>query len=108
MDSIGRRRRSTIYQVIDGQQVEIAGRFVVLDPWTCSFEVTGDYDPNRELVVDPNLAWSTYLGGSNWDCGNAIALDSVGTYWSLEKPNRSAGFPAGLIRVSAATSTTPL
>jgi len=24
----------------------------------------GDYDPSRELVIDPTLSYSTYLGGT--------------------------------------------
>ena len=34
----------------------------------------GNYDPNRELVIDPILSYSTYLGGSNIDGANAIAV----------------------------------
>ena len=32
------------------------------------------YDPKRELIIDPILEYSTYLGGSNIDGGNAIAV----------------------------------
>ena len=45
----------------------------------------GDYDRTRELVIDPVLAWSTYLGGSNeegdwWSTGPVfgIATDADG------------------------------
>ena len=53
-----------IYQEIGGQQVAVAGQFKLLDADTYTFTITGSYDPTRELVIDPNLAWSTYLGGS--------------------------------------------
>ena len=52
-----------IYQEIGGEEVEIPGRFVLLDEDTYTFELTGDYDPTHELVLDPELDWSTYLGG---------------------------------------------
>ena len=42
-----------IYQVIDGQQVEVAGRFVVLDEFSYSFEVTGAYDPHARTGHRP-------------------------------------------------------
>ena len=37
------------------------------------FEV-GDYDRSRSLVIDPVLAYSSMLGGSNIDGANAIAI----------------------------------
>ncbi len=67
-----------IYQVIGGQEVEVAGRFVLLDAWTYSFEIIGPYDTSAPLVIDPDLAWSTYLGGSSWDNGHGISLDGMG------------------------------
>ena len=36
------------------------------------------YDKTRPLVIDPVLAYSTYLGGSRADWGNSIAVDSAG------------------------------
>src|ERR1039458_2747875 len=38
----------------------------------------GDYDRNRELIVDPMVTYATYLGGSGTDVGNGIAVDSSG------------------------------
>jgi hypothetical protein len=38
----------------------------------------GAYDPALPLVIDPVLAWSTYLGGSGLDAGPAIAVDAAG------------------------------
>ena len=67
-----------IYQEIDGQQVKVAGRFVLLDEWTYSFEITGECDSSRPLIIDPDLAWSTYLGGSGDDFSWRIAVDASG------------------------------
>jgi Abnormal spindle-like microcephaly-assoc'd, ASPM-SPD-2-Hydin/Beta-propeller repeat len=39
----------------------------------------GNYDRTRALVIDPILAYSTYLGGSNIDGANAIAVASDNT-----------------------------
>ena len=55
----------------------------------------GAYDTRRPLVIDPVLAYSTYLGGSNIDNGESIAVDAAG-----------AAYVAGLTS-SAAFPTTP-
>jgi len=41
------------------------------------FEV-GAYDASLPLVIDPTLVYSTYLGGSGFDYGSGIAVDSAG------------------------------
>ncbi|MGO9899841.1 MAG: SBBP repeat-containing protein [Solirubrobacteraceae bacterium] len=38
----------------------------------------GPYDHGEALTVDPALVYSTYLGGSGEDAGNAIAVDAAG------------------------------
>ena len=43
--------------------MEVAGQFVLLDSGAYSFDVTGTVDLEHERVIDPDLAWSTYLGG---------------------------------------------
>jgi PKD repeat protein len=45
----------------------------------------GAYDPGRELVIDPVLAYSTYIGGTGFEAGRGIVADAAGnTYfvWS--------------------------
>ena len=49
-----------IYQVMDGQEVEIDGQFVLLDNDSYTFNVIGQYDPTVELVIDPNIDWGSY------------------------------------------------
>ena len=38
----------------------------------------GRHDPARELVIDPGLAYSTFLGGASNDVGRAITVDGAG------------------------------
>ncbi|HUW34431.1 MAG TPA: hypothetical protein VM223_22720 [Planctomycetota bacterium] len=63
-----------IYQQIAGKRVNLPGRFVLIDARTYSFEIDGAVDPSAPLVIDPELAWSTYVGGS----GNGVAVDASG------------------------------
>ncbi len=36
------------------------------------------YDQNQPLVIDPVLVYANYLGGSDYDEGNGIAVDGAG------------------------------
>jgi len=67
-----------IYQEINGERLEVSGRYVLVDAFTYAFELTGWYDPSRPLVIDPDLVWSTFLGGRNHDQGYAITVDASG------------------------------
>jgi hypothetical protein len=67
-----------IYQIIDDVQVEVAGAYRLADRDTYAFEITGPYDASRELIIDPELDWSTYLGGNSGDRAYDIAIDSDG------------------------------
>ena len=75
-----------VYQLVNGVQRPVAGRFVLQNTKQLGFAV-GAYDASLPLVIDPVLAYSTYLGGSptplpdnGWalDWANEIAVDSSG------------------------------
>ena len=67
-----------IYQYKNGRKVAIAGRYFLRVPNEFGFEL-GKYDHTRPLVIDPVLAYSTYLAGSNADIGTAITVDQAGS-----------------------------
>ncbi len=72
--------KPTIYQVIDGEKVEVRGRFVVRkedQKYYYGFEAEG-YREGYALVVDPALSYSSFLGGSSQNRGYGIAVDSSG------------------------------
>jgi len=69
--------KPVVYQMKDGKREPVSGRFQLLAKSDLGFAL-GNYDHNRELVIDPTLAYSTYLGGSSGDSANGIAVDATG------------------------------
>jgi uncharacterized repeat protein (TIGR01451 family) len=55
-------------------------RYVVSDHGSIGFALPAGYDAARPLVLDPTLAYSSYLGGGGEDVGYAVAVDATGTY----------------------------
>jgi len=52
------------------------------------------YDSSRPLIIDPVLAWSTYLGGSGLEEGRGIAVDPAGNaYVTGLTSTLGSGFP---------------
>jgi hypothetical protein len=72
-----RQHKPVIYQEIDGIRQEIAGSYVRKGTNRVGFQVAV-YDRSRPLIIDPVLAYSTYLGGSSHDEGSGIAVDTAG------------------------------
>jgi hypothetical protein len=69
-----RMRKPLAYQQSGkGQRQLVAANYILRGRSGAAISV-GSYDPSRELVIDPILEYSTYLGGSNIDGGNAIAV----------------------------------
>ncbi len=68
--------KPVIYQDVAGNRQSIAGSYH-LEGDTVSIQVAS-YDHSRPLVIDPTLAYATYLGGSVADGASAIAADPSG------------------------------
>ena len=59
------------------------------------FALGAGYDPARALVIDPGIAYSTLLGGTDADEGLAIAVDSHGDAYVAGR-TLSADYPTTL------------
>jgi hypothetical protein len=80
-----------VYQNIGGKRQSVDGQFVLEGNGQVGFRV-GAYDHSKPLVIDPVLAYSTYLGGSGNDWGNGIAVDSSGNAY-ITGVTQSINFP---------------
>jgi hypothetical protein len=70
------QQRPVAYQIADGRRVEIPIRYMLSDG-----EITfglADHDEKRPLVIDPVIAFSTFLGGPADDSAPALAVDDHG------------------------------
>ena len=77
-----RWKQPEIYQEVDGQHRSVEGRYVLRAGHELGFAVAA-YDTARPLIIDPVLVYSTYLGGSDIDEGNGIAVDTSGNAYII-------------------------
>ncbi len=83
------------WQQIGGRKVPVQSRYSLNNGArganAYGFEL-GAYDRSHPLVIDPGVVYSTYLGGTGTDLGNAIAVDAAGSAYITGRTS-SPGFP---------------
>ncbi len=91
------------YQERNGQRLSVSSAFSLtaapeLGTHTVTFEV-GAYDPTLPLVIDPSVAYTGYVGGTNpngFDDARSIAVDASGAlYAGGSTTSTQADFPDG-------------
>jgi hypothetical protein len=102
-------RKPVIYQERNGHRDLVAGRFTLGKRHTVGFALN-EYDHSKPLIIDPVLAYATYLGGSgsDGDMATAIAVDSSGDAYITGQTD-SSNFPltsASYQQADEATSST--
>ena len=87
-----RQLEPVVYQTgVDGARQRVDAHYI-LHGQRFAFAL-GAYDPSRPLIIDPELVYSTYLGGSQGYGGaSAVAVDSAGDLY-LAGSTTSADFP---------------
>src|SRR5438128_982013 len=92
-----RLQQPHVYQMANGVRQEIESRYVLNDHHQVEVWVAAD-DTHKPLVIDPTLTYSTYLGGTGFDEGFGIAVDSLGQAYvtgvsaSLDFPMTAGAF----------------
>jgi Beta-propeller repeat len=85
------QHKPVIYQQVGNARRVVEGRYVIRDGHQVGIEV-GAYDTTKPLVIDPVLAFSSYLGGTHADIGERIAVDTKGNAY-LTGSTTSPDFP---------------
>jgi hypothetical protein len=76
------------YQRDKDTRSKVDSRYVLDGEDTVRFAL-GEYDPRRELVIDPVLEYSTYLGGGDQEFADDIAVDSTGHAYVVGRTSSS-------------------
>jgi len=93
-----RQAKPYCYQEINGARTEVQVQFAIDDCNHVRFQV-GGYDPGQPLVIDPVIAYSSMLGGSDSDSATSIAVDTNGYVYvggssaSVDFPGQGGGHP---------------
>ena len=82
------------YQEIDGRRVPVASSYALRPNGHFAFRV-GAYRHDRDLVIDPGVQFTTFLGGAGDDSGNGIAVDAAGNSY-VTGTTQSPDFPTTL------------
>ena len=91
-----RMHRPVVYQEKDGKREPVEAQYTLSDAQQIGFEIAA-HDRTRTLVIDPVLAYSTFLGGTGEDAGIEIAVSSHGNAYvtglttSLNFPTKPTG-----------------
>ncbi|MBL7765805.1 MAG: PKD domain-containing protein [Chitinophagaceae bacterium] len=67
------------YQFIQGERKEVTCNYQLKDQ-KVSFDITGTYDPNADLYIDPVLVFCSFTGSTADNWGFTATYDSVGNF----------------------------
>jgi len=81
------------YQVIDGRKIPVQVSYELLDRQTVGFRVT-HYNENYDLIIDPALVYSSFVGGSgdDFEYTGGIEIDAAGNLYVTGR-SLSPNFP---------------
>jgi hypothetical protein len=79
------------YQKIDGEKIEISTDYVIDGDNKVRFQID-EYDKLEELVIDPELVYSTYVGGNTHEEATCIKVDTSGNAY-IAGWTQSSDFP---------------
>ena len=84
------------FQEIEGRRVGVASRFsrphAGRREARFGFVVDGPYRSDRDLIIDPGIAYATFVGGNSHEIGAGIAVDASGNAY-ITGTTQSPNFP---------------
>ena len=90
-----RQHKPIAYQEVDGVRKRVDAAYVLAASRQLTFSV-GAYDRSRPLILDPVVSWGTYMGGSDSDLAQAVAIDGSGNVY-ITGQTQSTDFPLKLV-----------
>ena len=87
-----RWNKPVVYQEVNGQRRNVAGRFQLLANHRVGFAV-GQYDRSRDLIIDPVLAYATYFGGTGNEINPQVAVDANSNIYLAGTTTSATLFP---------------
>jgi uncharacterized protein (TIGR03437 family) len=95
------------YQEVHGRRQPVAARYVMRESGLVALEL-GDHDRRLELVIDPVVSFSTFLGGAGLEDARGIAVGVQGNVY-VAGTTQSTDFPAtaGVYQPSARAGQFP-
>lgn len=85
------QHKPLIYQEIGGVKKTVQGGYTLRGEHEVGFKIAA-YNKSAPLIIDPILAFSTYLGGSGFEDATGIAVDLSGSAYVTGRTG-SADFP---------------
>ena len=88
-------RAPIAWQEIAGKHHDVKVGYRLIEKNLYGFSVTGRYDKNHALIIDPELDMllaSTYLGGNSYDMSGSLVLDRWGNVFVAGRTG-SINFP---------------
>ncbi|MFH1732767.1 MAG: SBBP repeat-containing protein, partial [Planctomycetota bacterium] len=61
----------------NGKRRNLKATFELVDADTVAFKLRRNALPGLEIVIDPNIAWGSYLGGTGEETGYDVAVDAT-------------------------------
>ncbi len=75
-------KQPVAFQHVGAATKPVASTYVQLSDSRVGVAITGQYDKTLPLVIDPQIVFSTYLGGSSYDEGWGVCVDKDGNIYS--------------------------
>ena len=73
------QRKPRVYQEIDGHQQTVDAAYLIRGD-RVGFRI-GPYDKTKPLIIDPELVYSTFFGGTGTEIAYGIAVDAQGAVY---------------------------